>query len=74
MPIYLFEPGKPMREIRSLITEKDPAPKSYALSVWPNHARSIFYVFSPRLEDWLEINPEGVPPEYRAMALLIPTP
>ena len=73
MPLYLFEPDKPMRDARSLPSENVSA-KTYAYIVAPPSNHSCFYVFSPRLENWLEIKAEGVPPEYRAMALLIPTP
>lgn len=73
MPVYLFEPGKPMRDVQFLPRGKDLAPKSYAYIVAPPSNHSCFYVFSPRLDTWLVIQPEGVPPEYRAMALLIPT-
>ena len=73
MPIYLFEPGKPMSVVPYLPGHSDATAKSYALLVYPNQSRRIFYVFSPRIENWLVIKDEGVPPEYRAMALLIPT-
>lgn len=71
MPIYLFEPDKPMREVYSL-PNKSAVAKSYAYAMWADRT-TAFYVFSPRLEEWLEIKPEGVPPEYQAMALLTPT-
>ena len=72
MPIYLFEPDKPMRDVQFLPGENVSA-KTYAYIIAPRGNHACFFVFSPRLEDWLVINPEGVPPEYRAMALLIPT-
>jgi hypothetical protein len=73
MPIYLFEPDKPMRPVQRLPPYTDALAKSYAYIVFLNTGVTTFCVFSPRSEDWLEIKPEGVPPEYRAMALLIPT-
>jgi hypothetical protein len=72
MPIYLFEPDKPMRPVQRL-PNKSAVAKSYAYIVFLPTGLTTFCVFSPRSEDWLEIKPEGVPPEYRAMALLIPT-
>lgn len=73
MPVYLFEPGKPMSEVPYLLKENVSA-KTYAYIVASPSNHSCFYVFSTRLENWLVIKDEGVPPEYRAMALLIPTP
>lgn len=74
MPIYLFEPDKPMCEVYSLPTRDSAIPKSYAYMFWSGGSNHNFYVYSTRLEDWLHIKPEGVPPHIRAMALLIPTP
>jgi len=73
MPIYLFEPDKPMSVVPYLPGNSDATAKSYAYIVASPSNHSCFYVFSPRIENWLVIKDEGVPPEYRAMALLIPT-